>query len=176
MCYNLCCGTILQLSIMSVIIRTYYNHQRLYLFPLVLDKWRRHQEEVLNECPQKMTLEGDCRSASPGHCAKYGAYSLLEGNINKVIEIQVVQVSKMCLKKPNPACSWLWKSNISSFTYVSGSFFLLLDRATKSKVHTTVKKRGWKERSTSLEKSGLAHLWQTGIGKLPRGFVKTWPM
>lgn len=33
------------------------------------------------------------RSDSPGRCAKYGTYSLIEDRINKVLDIQLVQVS-----------------------------------------------------------------------------------
>ena len=32
------------------------------------------------------------RSDSPGHCAKYGTYSLIEDRINKVLDLQLVQV------------------------------------------------------------------------------------
>jgi hypothetical protein len=33
------------------------------------------------------------RSDSPGFCAKYGAYTVMEQTLNKVIDIQLVQVS-----------------------------------------------------------------------------------
>lgn len=39
------------------------------------------------------------RSDSPGHCAKYGTYSLIEERLNKVVDLQLVQVSVMLLDK-----------------------------------------------------------------------------
>ncbi|KAL2096843.1 hypothetical protein ACEWY4_006050 [Coilia grayii] len=39
-------------------------------------------------------------SDSPGHCAKYGSYSLIEDRINKVLDLQLVQSSEV------PSSSW----------------------------------------------------------------------
>ena len=39
-----------------------------------------------------LVLGTDKRADSPGHSAKYGSYSVLEERINKVIDIQLVQV------------------------------------------------------------------------------------
>jgi hypothetical protein len=39
-----------------------------------------------------MTLQGDARCDSPGHCAKYSTYTMMEANRNKVVDFQVVQV------------------------------------------------------------------------------------
>ncbi|XP_077060398.1 uncharacterized protein LOC143712064 [Siphateles boraxobius] len=43
---------------------------------------------------------GDVESDSPGHCAKYGSYSLIEDRINKVLDVQLVQSSEV------PSSSW----------------------------------------------------------------------
>ncbi|ROI15893.1 hypothetical protein DPX16_3794 [Anabarilius grahami] len=40
------------------------------------------------------------KSDSPGHCAKYGTYSLIEDRINKVLDLQLVQSSEV------PSSSW----------------------------------------------------------------------
>ena len=40
-------------------------------------------------------LSGYCRSDSPGHCAKYGSYSVMEQRTNKVLDIQLVQSNKV---------------------------------------------------------------------------------
>lgn len=37
-------------------------------------------------------LAGDSRADSPGYSAKYGTYSLIEASLNKVTDVQVVQV------------------------------------------------------------------------------------
>ncbi|KAL1251817.1 hypothetical protein QQF64_019613, partial [Cirrhinus molitorella] len=48
----------------------------------------------------RLILSANCRSDSPGHCAKYGTYSLTEDRINKVLDIQLVQSSE------DPSSSW----------------------------------------------------------------------
>ena len=40
-----------------------------------------------------MNLGGDGRADSPGHSAKYGSYSVLDCDSNKVLDMQRVQVS-----------------------------------------------------------------------------------
>ena len=39
-----------------------------------------------------LILSGDAPSDSPGHCAKYNSYTMLESRINRVIDMQLVQV------------------------------------------------------------------------------------
>ena len=34
-------------------------------------------------------MAGDARCCTPGHCAKYGSYSVMDCNTNKVVDIQV---------------------------------------------------------------------------------------
>lgn len=40
-----------------------------------------------------IALRGDGRCDSPGHSAKYGAYHLVELDLNKVLVVELVQVS-----------------------------------------------------------------------------------
>nr|KAI8748670.1 hypothetical protein BgiMline_018102 [Biomphalaria glabrata] len=42
-----------------------------------------------------LNLAGDGHSDSPGHNAKYGLYSILECQINKVLDVQVVQSTEV---------------------------------------------------------------------------------
>ena len=46
----------------------------------------------LVEKQQGLILGGDGRSDNPGHSAKYGSYSMLKLNINKIVDIKLVQV------------------------------------------------------------------------------------
>ena len=46
---------------------------------------------------QGLVLGGDGRSDSPGHSAKYGSYSILELNINKIVDRKLVQVYHIIL-------------------------------------------------------------------------------
>ena len=73
--------------------RTYNLLQRIYLIPCVSEVWSKHQVVLLQEFQGKhITLGGDGRCDSPGHSAKYGSYSLMEMETNKVLDLQVVQV------------------------------------------------------------------------------------
>ena len=42
-----------------------------------------------------MTIGGDGRADSPGHTAKYGMYTAIELEVNKIIDIQLVQVNRI---------------------------------------------------------------------------------
>ena len=46
-----------------------------------------------------LVLGGDGRADSPGHCAKFGSYTMLELHANVVIDVQLVQVGYRYLKK-----------------------------------------------------------------------------
>ena len=48
----------------------------------------------MSALPGGVVLSGDGRSDSPGHCAKYGAFTVIEQRVNKVLDVQLVQVSK----------------------------------------------------------------------------------
>uniref|UniRef100_A0AAV2LQR1 Transposase n=2 Tax=Knipowitschia caucasica TaxID=637954 RepID=A0AAV2LQR1_KNICA len=55
-------------------------------------------EQILNQLKAKeggLILAGDCRSDSPGHCAKFGTYTVIEERINKVLDLQLVQSSEV---------------------------------------------------------------------------------
>ena len=74
---------------------TYHKHQKNYLIPTVIKKWRAEQENVISKISELeggLILSGDGRSDSPGHCAKYGAFTVIEQRVNNVLDIQLVQV------------------------------------------------------------------------------------
>ena len=74
---------------------TYFRHQKNFLHPAIHDIWEKNQMLLLSKLvkeQQGLVLGGDGRSDSPGHSAKYGSYSMLELNINKIIDIKLVQV------------------------------------------------------------------------------------
>lgn len=86
------------------------NHVHNYILPSVLHKWRLHQADLLERLKQRESvfLGGDMRADSPGHCAKYGSYSMMDLNTNKIVDIQLVQVRR-CNKKIVGQLAW--KSN-----------------------------------------------------------------
>ena len=58
--------------------------------------WKEEQEKLverLSNLEGGVVLSGDGRSDSPGHSAKYGAFTVIEQRTNKVLDVQLVQVS-----------------------------------------------------------------------------------
>ena len=63
--------------------------------PTISLVWERQQRKlisVLMEEKQGLILGGDGRADSPGHSAKYGSYSIIDLNKNKVVDLKLVQV------------------------------------------------------------------------------------
>ncbi|XP_030222827.1 uncharacterized protein LOC115551293 [Gadus morhua] len=75
---------------------TFRRHARTYLEPAVIHKWHQFQEEELQFLSQrKVKIGGDMRADSPGHCAKYGSYSLINLENNNIIDTQLVQSNEV---------------------------------------------------------------------------------
>ncbi len=75
---------------------TFYNHQKWFLQPTILSVWSEQQMNlvrVLQASDEPLSLGGDGRSDSPGHCAKYGAYTLMDLEHNVILDVELVQVS-----------------------------------------------------------------------------------
>lgn len=74
---------------------TFMHHQKPYLHPAVERTYRQQQSTLLNEIKaegRELTLGGDGRCDSPGHSAKFGCYSLMDLEQNKILDSQLVQV------------------------------------------------------------------------------------
>lgn len=72
-----------------------FRHQQQYVLPTVVLQWRQAQSSIIADLKSQnrgLVFAGDGRSDSPGHCAKYGAFTFIETKINKVLDIQQVQV------------------------------------------------------------------------------------
>ena len=58
-------------------------------------EWLDAQAQIidkLREIGGGLELSGDARFENPGLCAKYGCYSLLENRVNKILDVQLVQM------------------------------------------------------------------------------------
>ncbi|KAJ4942396.1 hypothetical protein JOQ06_012262 [Pogonophryne albipinna] len=91
------------LGLQCISVGTFFRHQRLYTIPTIVQAWQNEQAGIIRELKEMgggLILSGDCRSDSPGHCAKYGTYSLIEDRINKVLDLQLVQSSEV------PSSTW----------------------------------------------------------------------
>lgn len=74
--------------------RTFFKHQRSFLFPAVIYHWESYQTDLLNKVKdlKDVVWAGDGRYDSMGHSAKYGAYTLLCTTIMKIVHFELVQV------------------------------------------------------------------------------------
>lgn len=82
-------------NIIGISLQCYMDHQATYHQPAIIRVWERQQRHLLQQIPdgEKVTLGGDGRADSPGHSAKYGAYTLMDMERSKVMDVQLVQVS-----------------------------------------------------------------------------------
>ena len=76
--------------------KTFCSIQDSYLFPVINEVWEKEQDTVFNDLEGKdLWLSGDGRCDSPGHNAKYGTYTMIDQNTDKIVDFKVVQVSEV---------------------------------------------------------------------------------
>ena len=111
---------------------TLMSHQKKYLHPAVQITYKDQQSTLLNNIKaegRELILGGDCRCDSPGHSAKYGTYSLMDVEQNKIVDSQLVQVCTNELSKMGLA------------------FSLIILRVMKCKTQALWKKKGSQDHS-----------------------------
>ena len=83
------------MNIITIGYSTFMQHQNRYLDPAVEITYKKQQSTLLEDMKaegKELILGGDGRCDSPGHSAKYGCYSLMDVEHNKIVESQLVQV------------------------------------------------------------------------------------
>ena len=77
--------------------QVFYRNQDKYLFPIINEAWERERRSVIEELSNKeiVKLNGDGRSDSPGHNAKYGTYTFMDSESGKVVSFNLVQVTEV---------------------------------------------------------------------------------
>ena len=83
------------MNIITIGYSTFMQHQNRYLHPAVEITYKKQQSTLLEDIKdegKELILGGDGRCDSPGHSAKYGCYSLMDVEHNKIVESQLVQV------------------------------------------------------------------------------------
>ena len=88
------------LNMACISLSTFILHQRFYLYPVIAHSWNMHQQYYFRdviEANDKVNLAGDGRADTPGHSAKYGAYSMLDLDEGVVVSVQLVQVTYVTL-------------------------------------------------------------------------------
>lgn len=114
------------LNCATISIRTFFRHQSLYLQPAVNRTWEHHQGALLQKLKDKnrtLVVGGDGRSDSPGHCAKYGTYSLIELNLNKLIDFKLIQV---CIDAPILEHSCIYNIRVYTDTYITKIYIYII--------------------------------------------------
>ncbi|CAH3143473.1 unnamed protein product, partial [Porites lobata] len=77
---------------------TYYRHIKSYVNPTIIQQWKSHQQQLFNTLSSQdngLVLAGDGRCDSPGYSAKFGSYTLLEQQKNRVLDFQLVQSNEV---------------------------------------------------------------------------------
>ncbi|XP_073700525.1 uncharacterized protein [Garra rufa] len=76
---------------------TFRKHARMFLELSIFHKWKMDQETMFQQLkPQgKISLSGNMRTDSPGHSAKYGSYTLMHLESNKILDVQLVQSNEV---------------------------------------------------------------------------------
>ncbi|XP_039652637.1 uncharacterized protein LOC120556890 [Perca fluviatilis] len=77
--------------------QAFRKHAKTYLEPAIVWKWKRAQQVELQRLSQqsKVIIGGDMRADSPGHCAKFGRYTVMNLETSTVIDIQLVQSNEV---------------------------------------------------------------------------------
>ncbi|XP_052266083.1 uncharacterized protein LOC127868385 [Dreissena polymorpha] len=68
----------------------FHRIQTHYLVPTIDSYWQHTQEEILAACQGEIVVLGDGRNDSPGHCAQYCSYSLMDNASKKILTLQTV--------------------------------------------------------------------------------------
>lgn len=82
-------------NIMAISVQTFFKQQRTVLWPAIETVWIAHSRSLLSVLKgreEELIVSGDGRSDSPGHSAKYGAYTVIDMFTGKVIALELVQV------------------------------------------------------------------------------------
>lgn len=89
-------------------LRTYFLHQKKFLFPVVLHYWEEYRGKLLDQLKgiPGAVWSGDGRFDSMGHSAKYGTYTMFSCDLMKIVHFDILQVSSIlviCIPHLNPA-------------------------------------------------------------------------
>lgn len=97
-----------KVELMARILKLYFpgqssftRMQHTYLVPAIEEKWDEHLRSFQAELDDKDVLLGDGCMDSPGHCAKYCTYSMMENDRKKIIAIETLDKREVGKKSTN---------------------------------------------------------------------------
>ena len=72
-------------------VRTFFYHQRKFMFPLILQYWEKSRTVLVNQLKgiKDSIWAGDGRFDSMGHSAKYGCYTMWNCNLTKIVHFEL---------------------------------------------------------------------------------------
>ena len=83
------------MNVPTICYSTFMNHHKKYLHTAVQMAYQQQQANLLNNIKaegRELIVGGDGRCDNPGHSAKYGTYSLMDAEQNKILDSQLVQI------------------------------------------------------------------------------------
>ena len=74
----------------------HHKWQKKHLFPVINDHWQQEKAAVLTDLinSNSVTLLGDGRCDSPGYSAKYGTYTMMDKESEKIVNFKVCHVKR----------------------------------------------------------------------------------
>ena len=110
-------------------LRTYFLHQRKFLFPVVLHYWEEYQSRFLDQLKgiPGAVWSGDGRFDSMGHSAKYGTYTMFSCDLMKIVHFDLLQVGHLRTIKFSLKCKYHFLTvRVSEFhTIIFLPYFIL---------------------------------------------------
>ncbi|XP_067269187.1 uncharacterized protein [Pseudorasbora parva] len=85
----------MKLQIMQFV--TFRIHARNFIEPTIIHKWNRDQLNLIRQLQQRgnIAVAGDMRADTPGHSAKFGSYTIMHMETNKILDLQLVQSNEV---------------------------------------------------------------------------------
>ena len=82
----------MRLSVYSI--RTFFRHQKKFLFPSILHHWETYRGVLIRQLKQTSNVvwTGDGRFDSMGHSAKYGVYTMFSSTNMEIVHFELLQV------------------------------------------------------------------------------------
>ena len=82
------------LKIVFISESTYYRIQYQYVFPVIDETWKSHQETLLQSKVDPVSIIEDGRCDRPGYSAKYCTYTVIEQSSDKILDFQLYKSAR----------------------------------------------------------------------------------
>nr|XP_021331120.1 uncharacterized protein LOC110439428 isoform X1 [Danio rerio] len=85
------------MNLQTIQYSAFRNHARNFLEPAIIHKWNLEQQNIFTQLKKEgaVALAGDMRADTPGHSAKFGSYTLMDNETNKIVDLQLIQSNEV---------------------------------------------------------------------------------